>query len=111
MVLTDETLVITLQGGLSPAEQAMARHPEGAAQLQECHRHLFARSCDRLMQAIRRITGVEVCEASAEIELVTGTVVHVFTTGSIVQVVHLAGCRPTQTWTEPWRAESSSPRP
>src|SRR5437016_9179845 len=83
VVLSDETVVITLHGALSPAEQALARSPEGAAQMQEFHRQLFASSSDSLRQEIKRITGVEVREATAEVETKTGTVVQVFTTGTM----------------------------
>ena len=49
-------------------------------------------------QEIKRIAGVEVQEATAEIEATTGTVVQVFTTGIMVQVFQLAHCVPTDTW-------------
>jgi hypothetical protein len=39
-----------------------------------------------MRQEIKRITGREVCEATAEIETETGTVVHAFATGAMVQV-------------------------
>jgi len=89
VVLSDDTLVITLRGTLSPAETALARTPEGAAQLREFHRQLFSTACEPLRRQIRRITGVEVCEASAEVETSTGTVVQVFS---------LARAVPTDTW-------------
>ena len=90
VVLSEGTLVITLHGALTPAEQDMARNPAGAAQVQEFHRQLFANSSDGLRQEIKRITGVEVREAAAEIETATGTVVHAFTSGTMVQVFLLA---------------------
>src|SRR5690242_18605020 len=68
VVLSEGTLVITLHEALSPAERAMARNPAGAAQVQEFHRQLFANSSDSLLQEIKRITGMEVREATAEIE-------------------------------------------
>ena len=43
VVLSDDTLVVTLHEALSPAEKALARTPEGAAQVQEFHRQLFKR--------------------------------------------------------------------
>jgi uncharacterized protein YbcI len=98
VVLSDETVVITLHGALSPAEQALARSPAGAAQMQELHRQLFATSSDSLRQEIKRITGVEVREATAEVETKTGTVVQVFTTGTMVQVFLLAGSVPADNW-------------
>jgi len=46
VVLSDDTLVITLHGTLSPAEKALAANPAGAAQVQEFHRQLFANTLD-----------------------------------------------------------------
>jgi uncharacterized protein YbcI len=89
-VLNQDTLVITLHGALSPAEQVLATNPAGAAQVQEFHRQLFADSCEPLRQEIERITGVAVREAGAEVEPSTGTVMHVFATGGMVQVFLLA---------------------
>jgi hypothetical protein len=51
-----------------------------------------------LRQEIKRITGVEVREATAEIEPTTGTVVGVFTTGTTVQVYLLAEGVPADSW-------------
>jgi uncharacterized protein YbcI len=94
VVLSEDTLVVTLHEALTPAEKALARSPAGAAQVQEFHRQLFANSTDDMRQAIKRITGRQVREAAAEIETATGTVVHAFTTGAMVQVYLLAqnGC-------------------
>lgn len=90
VVLSADTLVVTLHGALSPAEVVLAKSPAGAAQVQEFHRQLFANSCGSLRQEIKRITGVDVQEATAEIEPATGAVVEVFTTGTVVQVFRLA---------------------
>ncbi len=99
VVLSEDTLVITLRGALSPAEKALAHSPEGAARMQEFHRQLFENSSDSLRQKIKRITGVEVREAVAEVEPATGTVVQTFTTGTVVQVFLLARSVPADTWT------------
>lgn len=98
VVMAENTLVITLHGALSAAEQALARSPEGAAQVQEFHRQLFANASDSLRQEIKRITGVEVREATAEIEPATGTVVGVFTNGTTVQVYLLAQPVVSESW-------------
>jgi len=97
-VQSDSTLVITLHGALSPAEQALSQTPAGATQVQEFHRQLFASASETLRQEIKRITGVEVREAAAEVEPNTGTVVAVFTTGTVVQVYLLARSIPAATW-------------
>lgn len=98
VVLGGDTLVVTLRGSLSPAEKALARTPEGAAQVQEFHRQLFSSSSESLRQEIKRITGVEVREATAEIETADGTIVHVFSCGTTVQVFLLAGNLSAEAW-------------
>lgn len=85
-VLSEETLVVTLHEALTPAEKVLLRSPEGAAQVQEFHRQLFANSDERMRQEIKRLTGRTVREATAEIETETGAIVHAFTTGAMVQV-------------------------
>jgi uncharacterized protein YbcI len=90
VVLSDDTLVISLHDTFSPAEKALAQNPAGAAQVQEFHRQLFLTSADVLRKEITRITGREVREAAAEVEPASGTVVHTFTTGNVVQVFQLA---------------------
>jgi uncharacterized protein YbcI len=98
VVTSDNTLMITLHGALSPAERALAKNPAGAAKVQDFHRQLFISSADSLRQEIKRITGVEVREATAEGEPTTGTVVQAFTTGTVVQVFLLACDVPSETW-------------
>lgn len=94
VVLGDDTLVVTMLDALTPAEKTLARSPAGAAQVQEFHRQLFANSSESLRLEIKRITGREVREAAAEVETATGTVVHAFTTGAMVQVFLLKKSAP-----------------
>jgi len=89
VVMRDDTLAITLHGSLSPIEKSLAMNPEGAAQVQEFHRQVFRASCDALRQQIKTITGVQVCQATAEVEPTTGTMVQVFL---------LAGRVPAGSW-------------
>jgi len=98
VVLSEGTLVITVHEALSPAEKALACTAAGAAQIQEYHRQLFASSSDGLRQQIKRITGMDVRQAVAEVEPATGAVVHAFTTGDIVQMFQLGGSVATETW-------------
>ena len=86
VVLSDDTLVVTMHEALTPAEKALAKSPAGALQVQEFHRQLFSNSCGAFKDEIKRITGRHVREAAAEIEPATGAVVHAFTTGAMVQV-------------------------
>jgi hypothetical protein len=64
--------------------------------VQEFHRQLFHNSADSLREEIKRITGREVREATAEVEPASGTVVHAFTTGNVVQVYLLASNDPEE---------------
>jgi uncharacterized protein YbcI len=104
VVLSEGTLVITLHEALTPAEKAMSRNSAGAAQVQEFHRQLFASSSQSLRQEIKRITGMDVREAIAEIEPASGAVVHAFTTGTLVQVFQLDG---SFVATESWSGNGS----
>ncbi len=51
-----------------------------------------------MLKEIKRITGMEVREATAEIEPASGAVVQAFTTGTVVQVFQLDGRVPTESW-------------
>ena len=84
-----------------PAEKALARSPAGAAQIKEFHRQLFATACGPLRDEIKRITGVEVLEATEEVEDGRGAVMQVFTSGTTVQVFLLAERVPTDSWCPP----------
>ncbi len=98
VVLSDDTLVITLHEALSAAERAMAQTPEGAAQVQEFHRQLFLSSVGVLRDEIQRITGVAVREAAVEVETSTGAVLHAFTSGTMVQFFQMAGAISAEAW-------------
>jgi uncharacterized protein YbcI len=99
VVLSGDTLVVTLHGALSPAEQTLAKQSaEGAAKVQEFHRQLFLTASDTLRNEIKRITGIDVREAVADVEPATGAVVQAFTTGTMVQVFLLSQSLPTETW-------------
>jgi uncharacterized protein YbcI len=85
-ILSEDTLVVTLDDALTPAEKALIGTPQGAGQVQEFHRQLFASSSDSMRQEIKKITGREVREATAEIDTGTGAIGHTFKSGAMVQV-------------------------
>src|SRR6187549_3726055 len=66
VVLSEDTLVVTMHEALTPAEKALVQSPAGAAKVQEFHRQLFSTSSDKLRQEIARITGRVVRESAAE---------------------------------------------
>jgi uncharacterized protein YbcI len=107
VVMSENTLAVTLHGALSPVEKALAQSPAGASWVQEFHRQLFTSSAEPLCEEIKRITGSPVCEATAEVETTTGTVVQVFTTGAVVQVFLLAHAVATETWSESGHGDRS----
>lgn len=98
VVLSEDTLVITLEAALTPAERDLASTPAGSAKLQEFHRQLFATSVDGLRQTIKRITGVAVREAVAQVETNNGTVAQIFSSGTMVQVFQLAHPISPEAW-------------
>ena len=98
VIFSEGTLVVTLHEVLTPAELALARTEAGAAQVREFHRALFQSSAGELRQEIERITGVTVREAAAEVETATGAVVHVFSSGTMVQVFQLSGGLSAESW-------------
>jgi uncharacterized protein YbcI len=98
VVLSGDTLVVTLHGALTKAERAMAQSTEGATKVQEFHRQLFSNSSDLLRQKIKKITGVEVRESTAEVEPAVGAVIQAFTTGTMVQVFLLVGKVAPSAW-------------
>jgi uncharacterized protein YbcI len=90
VVMSDQTLVVTIHGSLSSAELTAIQQSQGATRVQDFYRKLFTNASYSLRQEIERIAGVEVREATAEVDLSTGTVVKVFTTGKVAEVVLLA---------------------
>lgn len=103
VVLGANNLVITLHGAVTPAEQALAATPAGAAQIQKFHRELFASSSNELRAEIKRITGIAVREAAAEVESSSGTVIQTFAMGTMIQVFQLEGKVSPETWSgDPW---------
>lgn len=78
VVLSGDTLVITLHGALSLAEQAMAQSLKGAEKVREFHRQLFLNISDTLRQEIKRLTGMDVREGTTEVFCKSGIMVQVF---------------------------------
>ena len=65
VVLSTDTLVVTLHEALTPAERAVFQSENGAARVREFHQHLFANSSRSLRQEIQFITGLHVRDATA----------------------------------------------
>ena len=97
VVLGEDTLVITLHEALTTAEQLLSRSADGAAQVQEFRRQHFATSSESLRREIKRISGRQVRETAAEVKPTAGSIVHAFTSGTMVQVFLLTPNTATET--------------
>jgi uncharacterized protein YbcI len=89
VVASEETVVLTLHEALTPAEKILARTESGATKVEQYHRALFAVSCDELRKEIQRLTGRRVREAAVVVEPATGSIIHAFTSGTVVQIFQL----------------------
>ena len=89
VVASDETVVVTLQEALTPAEKILVRTEAGASKVEDYHRALFAVSCNELRREIQRLTGRRVREAAVVMEPASGAIVHAFTSGTMVQIFQL----------------------
>ena len=89
VVASDETVVVTLQEALTPAEKLLVRTEAGASKVEEYHRALFAVSCNELRREIQRLTGRRVREAAVVMEPASGAIVHAFPSGTMVQIFQL----------------------
>jgi uncharacterized protein YbcI len=83
--MNEDTIVIALHASLTAAETALAQSPAGATQVRDFHRQLFADGTASLLREIKSITGMEVRDATAEIDPTTGSVVQVFTTDTATE--------------------------
>ena len=72
---------------------------------------MFDTAAGVFRRRIKDITGVEVRETAAEVEPTSGTVVTVFTSGTVVQVYLLAADVPTDTWTDNGPAPDATAKP
>ncbi len=81
--MNEDTIVIALHGSLTAAEKALAQSPDGATRVREFHRQMFTDASTVLHRKIKRITGMEVRDTTAEIEPKTGHVVLLFTTDTV----------------------------
>jgi uncharacterized protein YbcI len=98
VMLGEGTLVVTLHGALSQAERALAQTTDGAARVEEFQRQLFQTAGESLRQDIQRIVGSPIRVATTETDRGTGSVVHAFPGGTMIQVYLFAGTMPVQHW-------------
>ena len=98
VVLSEGVMVVTLHEALTPAEIILCQTDKGLTRLRDFHRDLIRGSLGPLGIEIERIAGVTLQEVVADIEPATGDIVHIFTTGTLLQVFKLTGDLSTETW-------------
>jgi uncharacterized protein YbcI len=98
VVLSEGVMLVTLHEALTPAEIILCQTDKGLARLRDFHRDSIRASLGPLGTEIERIAGVALQEVVADIEPATGDIVHIFTTGTLLQVFKLTGCLSAETW-------------
>lgn len=107
VVLSDQTLVITLHGALSQEERDLSKFPEGAAEIQATHQRLIATKAESFLKEIGRITGATVLRATSEVAVTTSAVVSMSAPGTKVHVFLLGGSAPVCTWSGNGQVEAA----
>lgn len=77
--LLDDMVVVRLEGVLTPAEQQLAREPQGVKLLKEVRCNLLEGAREKLKQMILELTGRDVISMHSDISAKTGERIIVFT--------------------------------
>jgi uncharacterized protein YbcI len=77
--IIQDMILLRLQGVLTPAEETLARDPEGHHLIKEVRRQLIEGSRSLLDEMILRLTGVEVVSLHSDMSIKRGERVIVFT--------------------------------
>ena len=77
--IIQDMILIRLQGVLTPAEEKLARDPEGHRLIKEIRRQLVEGSRDMLDAMIQQITGLQVVSLHSDMSIKRGERIIVFT--------------------------------
>jgi len=77
--IIQDMILLRLQGVLTPAEEKLARDPEGHGLIKEVRKQLIEGSRDMLDEMIQSITGVQVLSLHSDMSIRRGERVIVFT--------------------------------
>jgi len=77
--IIQDMILIRLQGVLTPAEEKLARDPEGHRLIKEVRRQLVEGSRDMLDAMIQQITGLQVVSLHSDMSIKRGERIIVFT--------------------------------
>ncbi|KPL19331.1 MAG: hypothetical protein AMJ93_13175 [Anaerolineae bacterium SM23_84] len=77
--IIEDLILVRLKGVLAPAEEKLARDPEGSRLVKQVRRRLIEGSRSLLEEIIQPITGVRVVSLHSDISVKTGERVIIFT--------------------------------
>jgi uncharacterized protein YbcI len=77
--IIQDMIVVRLQGVLTPAEEKLARDPEGHRLIKEVRRQLLEGSRDMLNEMIQSLAGVHVLSLHSDMSIKRGERIIVFT--------------------------------
>jgi uncharacterized protein YbcI len=77
--IIQDMILLRLQGVLTPAEEKLARDPEGHRLIKEVRRQLVEGSRSLLDEMIQRLTGVQVVSLHSDMSIKRGERIIVFT--------------------------------
>lgn len=77
--IIEDLILVRLKGVLAPAEEKLARDPEGYRLVKEVRRQLIEGSRSLLNEMIQHVTGVRVVSLHSDISVKTGERVIIFT--------------------------------
>jgi len=100
VVASEDALVVTMCGILTPRDNNLAHAAKGSADSQPFHEQHFAQSLEPLRQEIERIADIPVLKSSLDVDETTGSVVYTFTTGNVLSVCLLAEHTRADDWTD-----------
>ena len=77
--IIDDLILVRLKGVLTPAEQQLAKNPEGMNLIKKIRSNLLEQARELLMEVIERITGLKVISLHTDISTKTGERMIIFT--------------------------------
>ena len=80
--IIQDLIIVRLKRVLTPAEEKLARDPEGRGLVKEVRRRLIEGSRDMLDEIVLNLTGVQVVSLHSDISVRTGERIIVFTMNS-----------------------------
>jgi uncharacterized protein YbcI len=76
--IIEDMVLVRLKGVLTPAEQQLAKHPEGAELMKKVRANLLEQARELLIGVIERITGLKTVSLHTDISTKTGERVILF---------------------------------